>query len=131
MREHAENAPLTFKLEGSTVPGHEGKHSLHFTREFDSKCSQTNIESLTTEELIELHHEIERYIELVVSLSTDWDDSQWEWRGYAVWPPFVRVPKIEERINAQHQFEYEGPSRAQREAHPEWDACRRNAGERA
>ena len=114
MREHAENAPLTIKIEGSTVPGHEGKHGVFFTRTFDSvltKCSQTNIESLTTAELIELHHKIERYIELVVSLSPDWDDSQWEWRGFAAWPPFVKVEPIE--------------------SHPEWDACRRNATERA
>jgi hypothetical protein len=89
MREHAENAPLTFKLEGSTVPGHEGKHSLHFTREFDSKCSQTNIESLTTEELILLHRTIELYVRSLT-------------------PPTITI-----------------------EFHPEWDACRRNASERA
>lgn len=87
MREHAENAPLTFKIEGSTVPGHEGKHSVSFTRTFDSKSSQSNIESLTTEELVELHRAIELYVRSLI-------------------PPAT-------------------------ESHPEWDACRRNASERA
>ena len=109
MREHAENAPLTFKLEGSTVPGHEGKHSLHFTRTFDSKCSQTNIESLTTEELMLLHKVIESYVCLNIEIHwgteshPEWNESRgWEWQGFAV-----------------------------NESHPEWDACRRNASERA
>ena|ERR1035438_4161684 len=102
MREHTENAPLTFKLEGSTVPGrnNEGKHSLHFTRTFDNKSSQTNIESLTTVELIELQRELERYIVSLLSCA-----------------------KTEERISAQPTITIE--------FHPEWDACRRNASERA
>jgi hypothetical protein len=99
MREHTENAPLTIRIEGSTVPGRDGKHDVCFKRVFASNLSQTNIESLTTVELIELQREIERYI---VSL--------------------LSGAKIEERIDAQHQFGYE--------SHPEWDACRRNASER-
>jgi hypothetical protein len=79
MREHTENAPLTFKLEGSTVPGrnNEGKHSLHFTRTFDNKSSQTNIESLTTLELIKLYRVIWRYVSLDIEIHSpshpEWD----------------------------------------------------------